>query len=154
MDTLIQKHNKKTMEFINQIVNKKALNNLLAQVYLEYGGSKAANLANSLKNLGYKYATLSGTTISISDLSVPPVKKELLAEAEAEIEKSTNRYLKGEITEVERYTKVIDTWSETTAKLTEQVVENFDRLNPVYMMAFSGARGNLSQVSQLVGMRG
>ena len=142
------------MEFINQIVNKKALNNLLAQVYLEYGGSKAANLANSLKNLGYKYATLSGTTISISDLSVPPVKKELLAEAEAEIEKSTNRYLKGEITEVERYTKVIDTWSETTAKLTEQVVENFDRLNPVYMMAFSGARGNLSQVSQLVGMRG
>lgn len=76
MDTLIQKHNKKTMEFINQIVNKKALNNLLAQVYLEYGGSKAANLANSLKNLGYKYATLSGTTISISDLSVPPVKKE------------------------------------------------------------------------------
>lgn len=77
-----------------------------------------------------------------------------MAEAEAEIEKSTNRYLKGEITEVERYTKVIDTWSETTAKLTEQVVENFDRLNPVYMMAFSGARGNLSQVSQLVGMRG
>ena len=63
-------------------------------------------------------------------------------------------YLKGEITEVERYTKVIDTWSETTAKLTEQVVENFDKLNPVYMMAFSGARGNLSQVSQLVGMRG
>ena len=154
MDTLIQPHHKKTMEFINQIVNKKALNNLLAQVYLEYGGSKAATLANSLKNLGYKYATLSGTTISISDLSVPPVKKQLLAEAEAEIEKSTNRYLKGEITEVERYTKVIDTWSETTAKLTEQVVENFDRLNPVYMMAFSGARGNLSQVSQLVGMRG
>lgn len=154
MDTLIQKHNKKTMEFINQIVNKKALNNLLSQVYLEYGGSKAANLANSLKNLGYKYATLSGTTISISDLSVPPIKKQLLADAEAEIEKSTNRYLKGEITEVERYTKVIDTWSETTAKLTDQVVENFDRMNPVYMMAFSGARGNLSQVSQLVGMRG
>ena len=154
MDTLLQKHNKKTMEFINQVMNKKALNNLLAQVYLEYGGSKAANLANSLKNLGYKYATKSGTTISISDLSVPPIKKQLLAEAEAEIDKSTNRYLKGEITEVERYTKVIDTWSETTAKLTEQVVENFDRLNPVYMMAFSGARGNLSQVSQLVGMRG
>ena len=154
MDTLIHKHNKKTMEFINQVMNKKALNNLLAQVYLEYGGSKAASLANSLKNLGYKYATISGTTISISDLSVPPIKKEMLAEAEKEIEKSTNRYLKGEITEVERYTKVIDTWSETTAKLTEQVVENFDRLNPVYMMAFSGARGNLSQVSQLVGMRG
>ena len=145
---------KKTPDFINQQMNKGSLKKLLGQMYLEYGGAKAAALANALKNLGYKYATVSGTTISIADLSVPSVKKDLLESAEKEIEKSTNRYLKGEITEVERYTKVIDTWSETTAKLTEQVVENFDKLNPVYMMAFSGARGNLSQVSQLVGMRG
>ena len=145
---------KKTPDFINKQMDKGSLKKLLGQMYLEYGGAKAASLANALKNLGYKYATISGTTISIADLSVPSVKKELLKSAEDEIEKSTNRYLKGEITEVERYTKVIDTWSETTAKLTEQVVENFDRLNPVYMMAFSGARGNLSQVSQLVGMRG
>ena len=143
-----------TLEFINKQMDKKGLNKLLAQIYLEFGGAKTAELADTLKNLGYKYATKSGVTISIADLTVPESKKELLKEAEAEIEKSTNRYLKGEITEVERYTKVIDTWSETTAKLTEQVVENFDRLNPVYMMAFSGARGNLSQVSQLVGMRG
>jgi DNA-directed RNA polymerase subunit beta' len=145
---------KKTPDFINKQMDKGSLKKLLGQMYLEYGGAKAASLANALKNLGYKYATVSGTTISIADLSVPESKKELLKSAEKEIEKSTNRYLKGEITEVERYTKVIDTWSETTAKLTEQVVENFDRLNPVYMMAFSGARGNLSQVSQLVGMRG
>ncbi len=148
------KHTKKTPDFINKQMDKGSLKKLLGQMYLEYGGAKAASLANALKNLGYKYATISGTTISIADLSVPSVKKELLESAEKEIEKSTNRYLKGEITEVERYTKVIDTWSETTAKLTEQVVENFDKLNPVYMMAFSGARGNLSQVSQLVGMRG
>ena len=148
------KNNKKTPDFINKQMDKGSLKKLLGQMYLEYGGAKAAALANALKNLGYKYATISGTTISIADLSVPSVKKELLESAEKEIEKSTNRYLKGEITEVERYTKVIDTWSETTAKLTEQVVENFDKLNPVYMMAFSGARGNLSQVSQLVGMRG
>ena len=147
-------HGKKTIDFINKQMDKKGLNNLLSQMYLEFGGAKTAELANSLKNLGYKYATKSGTTISIADLQVPAIKKELLKEAETEIEKSTNRYLKGEITEVERYTKVIDTWSETTAKLTSQVVENFDKLNPVYMMAFSGARGNLSQVSQLVGMRG
>ena len=147
-------NSKKTLEYINKQMDKKGLNNLLSQIYLEFGGAKTAELANSLKNLGYKYATKSGTTISISDLQVPSVKKELLKEAEKEIEKSTNRYLKGEITEVERYTKVIDTWSETTEKLTAQVVENFDKLNPVYMMAFSGARGNLSQVSQLVGMRG
>ena len=147
-------HKNNTPEFINTHMDKKGLNKLLSQMYLEYGGAKTAELANTLKNLGYKYATKSGVTISIADLSVPESKKALLQEAEAEIEKSTNRYLKGEITEVERYTKVIDTWSETTAKLTEQVVENFDKLNPVYMMAFSGARGNLSQVSQLVGMRG
>ena len=145
---------KKSPDFINKQMDKGSLKKLLGQMYLEYGGAKAAALANALKNLGYKYATVSGTTISIADLSVPESKKELLKSAEKEIEKSTNRYLKGEITEVERYTKVIDTWSETTAKLTEQVVENFDKLNPVYMMAFSGARGNLSQVSQLVGMRG
>ena len=145
---------KKTVDFINKQMDKGALKNLLAQIYLEFGGAKTATLANTLKNLGYHYATKSGVTISISDLSVPPIKAKLLKEADEEIEKSTKRYLKGEITEVERYTKVIDTWSETTAKLTEQVVKNFDRLNPVYMMAFSGARGNLSQVSQLVGMRG
>ena len=145
---------KKHVEFINKVMNKKALNQLLSQVYLEWGGAKTAELANNLKNLGYKYATKSGTTISIHDLEVPKEKQELLKEAQDEIARSTRRYLKGEITEVERYTKVIDTWSETTAKLTEKVVEGFNKLNPVYMMAFSGARGNLSQVSQLVGMRG
>lgn len=145
---------KKSLDYINKIIDKKSLNNLLLQIYLEFGGAKTATLANSLKNLGYRFATKAGTTISIADLEVPPDKKDLLKQAEAEIEKSTHRYLKGEITEVERYTKVIDTWSETTSKLTDSVVENFDKLNPVYMMAFSGARGNLSQVSQLVGMRG
>ena len=154
MNTLIRKSSKKSFDFINEQVDKKALNKLLSQIYLEFGGAKTATLANNLKNLGFRYATKAGTTISITDLDVPAVKKELLQEAEREIEKSTHRYLKGEITEVERYTKVIDTWSETTSKLTDSVVDNFDRLNPVYMMAFSGARGNLSQVSQLVGMRG
>lgn len=145
---------KKSLDYINKIMDKKSLNNLLLQIYLEFGGAKTATLANSLKDLGYRFATKAGTTISIADLQVPDDKKALLKQAESEIEKSTHRYLKGEITEVERYTKVIDTWSETTSKLTDCVVENFDRLNPVYMMAFSGARGNLSQVSQLVGMRG
>ena len=154
METTYSNSKHKTLDFINKKMDKGALKSFLSQMYLEFGGAITAEVANSLKNLGYKYATKSGTTISIADLQVPAVKKELLQEAEKEIEKSTTRYLKGEITEVERYTKVIDTWSETTAKLTSSVVDNFDRLNPVYMMAFSGARGNLSQVSQLVGMRG
>ena len=113
-----------------------------------------ADLANSLKNLGFKYATRAGVTISIDDLDVPESKRGLISAAEKEIEEAQRRYERGDITEVERYNKVIDTWSATTDALTKEVVDNFDRLNPVYMMAFSGARGNISQVSQLVGMRG
>ena len=135
-----------SLDFINKQMDKKGLNKLLAQIYLEFGGAKTAELADTLKNLGYKYATRSGVTISIADLTVPESKKELLKEAEQEIEKSTNRYLKGEITEVERYTKVIDTWSETTAKLTEQVVENFDKLNfDNSVILFMGA-GNINKL--------
>ncbi len=148
------KNNKKSLEYINEIMDKKALNKLLSSIFLEYGTAKTAFLANTLKNLGFKYATKAGTTISIADLDIPKVKKDMLNKAEDEIERAQSRYLKGEITEVERYTKVIDTWSETTEKLTKEVVKNFDKMNPVYMMAFSGARGNISQVRQLVGMRG
>lgn len=140
--------------FINEKVDKKGLRKLLSRIYEEYGAAKTGLLANSLKDLGFKYATKAGVTISIEDLTVPEGKKELLAEAEQEIQNATQRFERGEITEVERYTKVIDTWSDTTERLTSMVVDGFDRLNPVYMMAFSGARGNISQVRQLVGMRG
>lgn len=148
------KGNKKSFEFINKTVDKKELNRLLARVYDEYGTAKTGVLANNLKDLGFRYATQAGVTISISDLEVNAGKKDLLADAESQILRATQRFQTGDITEVERYTKVIDTWSETTEKLTKSVVDNFDRLNPVYMMAFSGARGNISQVRQLVGMRG
>lgn len=149
-----KKNTKKPFPFINQTVDKKGLNRLLAKIYAEHGTAKTGTLANNLKDLGFRFATLAGVTISIEDLFVPEGKKDLLARAEAEIERSTHRFAAGEITEVERYTKVIDTWSETTEQLTRMVVDNIDRLNPVYMMAFSGARGNISQVRQLVGMRG
>ena len=145
---------KKSFPFINEKVDKKGLRKLLARVYEEYGTAKTGLLANLLKDLGFHYATTAGVTISIEDLTVPDEKKDLLNQAEAEIDEATERFIRGEITEVERYTKVIDTWSETTEALTKMVIDNFDRLNPVYMMAFSGARGNISQVRQLVGMRG
>jgi DNA-directed RNA polymerase subunit beta' len=141
-------------EFINTTVDKKRLGVLLSEIYEKYGTCVAADLANSLKDLGFKFATRAGVTISIDDLDVPEKKKDLISSAEKEIEEAVRRYERGEITEVERYNKVIDTWSATTDRLTKEVVDNFDRLNPVYMMAFSGARGNLSQVRQLVGMRG
>ena len=94
MTTLTPENSKKKkhVEFINKVMNKKALNQLLSQVYLEWGGAKTAELANNLKNLGYKYATKSGTTISIHDLEVPKAKADLLQEAQDEIERSTRRY--------------------------------------------------------------
>jgi DNA-directed RNA polymerase subunit beta' len=142
------------LAFINKTVDKKHLGALLSEVYERYGTARTAELANALKDLGFHYATKAGVTISIDDLDVPEAKRGLIAAAEKEIEAAQSRYERGEITEVERYNKVIDTWSATTDQLTKEVVDNFDRLNPVYMMAFSGARGNLSQVRQLVGMRG
>jgi DNA-directed RNA polymerase subunit beta' len=152
--TARQSAKKQLYPFINTTVNKKELNKLLSSIYTDYGTAKIGQLANSLKNLGFRYATMAGVTISIEDLEVPEMKKALMAEAESTIETATQRYLRGEITEVERYTKVIDTWAETNERLTQEIVDNFNRLNPIYMMAFSGARGNLSQVRQLVGMRG
>jgi DNA-directed RNA polymerase subunit beta' len=145
---------KSTLKFINTTMDKKKLGNLLSDIYETYGTARTAELANSLKDLGFQYATKAGVTISIDDLDVPEAKKGLISAAEKEIEEAQRRYERGEITEVERYNKVIDTWSATTDQLTKEVVDNFDRLNPVYMMAFSGARGNISQVRQLVGMRG
>jgi len=142
------------MEFINTTVDKKKLGKLLSEVYEKFGTARTAELANALKDLGFEYATKAGVTISIDDLDVPDSKRDLIAAAEKEIEEAQRRYERGDITEVERYNKVIDTWSATTDQLTKEVVDNFDRLNPVYMMAFSGARGNISQVRQLVGMRG
>lgn len=141
-------------EYVNDNVDKKKLSALMLKVYENYGASVAAQLGNALKDLGFHYATRAAVTLSIEDLTVPEIKKELIGKAEKQIETAQKKYEKGEITEVERYNKVIDTWSQTTEILTQKVIENFDKLNPVYMMAFSGARGNMSQVRQLVGMRG
>jgi DNA-directed RNA polymerase subunit beta' len=143
-----------SFQYVNKQLDKKVLSALLIDVYENYGTSATAELANLLKDIGFHYSTAAGVTIGIEDLDVPAIKKDLLAEAEEKITEAKDLFERGDITEVERYNRVIDTWSETTERLTEEVVKNFDRLNPVYMMAFSGARGNLSQVRQLVGMRG
>lgn len=148
------KRNRNKHTFLNKTVAKKDLGKLISNVHENFGNAIAATLGNNLKNLGFMYATRAAVTLSIDDLSVPPAKKEYIKAAEDELTVTSERFERGEITEVERYNKVIDTWSETNEKITDAVVDNFDRLNPVYMMAFSGARGNISQVRQLVGMRG
>ena len=92
--SVLQKNPKKSVEFINTVMNKKALNQFLSKIFLEYGTAKTAYLANILKDLGFRYATKAGTTISIDDLDVPKTKKDLLRSAEEEIDKATQRYLR------------------------------------------------------------
>jgi len=141
----------------NTLIGKKQLRQLLAWSFTNYDSMQACALADELKYLGFRYATHAGISISIEDLRVPFVKSLMLEKANQEILNSEKIYLKGKITDVERFQKIIDTWSLTSESLKEQVIyyfKNYDPLNSVYIMAFSGARGNLSQVRQLVGMRG
>ena len=141
----------------NTLIGKKQLRQLLAWSFSNYDSMQACELSDELKYLGFKYASLAGISISIEDLKVPFIKSLMLKKANQEILNAEKIYLKGKITEVERFQKIIDTWNLTSEALKEQVIyyfKNYDPLNSVYIMAFSGARGNLSQVRQLVGMRG
>lgn len=143
--------------FRNRMVDKGQLRKLIAWSFTNYGTARTAQVADLLKDLGFRFATKAGVSISVEDLQIPPSKRDLLEAAEATIRETEDRYTRGEITEVERFQKVIDTWNGTNEELKDEVVRNFrsnNPLNSVYMMAFSGARGNISQVRQLVGMRG
>lgn len=147
----------KNYTYQNSLIGKKHLRQLLAWSFTNYDSMQACLLADELKYLGFKYASQSGISISIEDLKIPFVKNLMLERANQEILNSEKLYLKGKITDVERFQKIIDTWSLTSESLKEQVIyyfKTYDPLNSVYIMAFSGARGNLSQVRQLVGMRG
>lgn len=158
--TAEQKSNQKaeqTLVFRNQVIGKKGLQRLIAWAFTNYGTARTAQMADELKNMGFRFATRAGVSISVDDLQVPPSKRELLSAAEEEIRETENRYTRGEITEVERFQKVIDTWHGTSEELKNEMVRYFrtnSPLNSVYMMMNSGARGNISQVRQLVGMRG
>nr|YP_009093165.1 RNA polymerase beta' subunit [Roundia cardiophora]AIR75838.1 RNA polymerase beta' subunit [Roundia cardiophora] len=141
----------------NTLINKKQLKELLAWSFSKYDSMQASLLADELKYLGFKYATQAGISISIEDLKVPATKNEILEKANEDIINAEKICLKGKITDVERFQKIIDTWNIASESLKDNVVSYFktyDPLNSVYIMAFSGARGNLSQVRQLVGMRG
>jgi hypothetical protein len=147
----------KTYTYQNTLIGKKQLRQLLAWSFTNYDSMQACLLADELKYLGFKYASQAGISISIEDLRIPFVKNLMIEKANSEIHNSEKIFLKGKITNVERFQKIIDTWSLTSESLKNQIIfyfKNYDPLNSVYIMAFSGARGNLSQVRQLVGMRG
>ena len=143
--------------FCNRTVNKGKLKDLIAWSFTNYGTARTAEMADNLKDLGFKFATKAGVSISVDDLQIPPSKRNLLESAEDEIRVTEDRYTRGEITEVERFQKVIDTWNGTSEELKDEVVRHFKSNNPlnsVYMMAFSGARGNLSSSASTRGNAG
>ena len=143
--------------FRNKIVTKKYLTEILFWSFRNYGMARACFLADNIKKLGFQYATQAGISINIEDLKVPTLKTEFIDKANLEMQKADIDLSGGKITEVERYQQLTDNWNMTSEKLKDQVVnylKNCDPLNPIYLMSSSGARGNLSQVRQLVGMRG
>lgn len=139
---------------INFPVVKKTMGQIIERVIRTHGLTESAEVIDYIKALGYKYATLAGITYSMDDVKVPPAKKELLQEADKKIENIRKQYARGLITNEERYKAVIQVWEDTTNKVSVAMEENFDDLNPVYMMVKSGSRGNMNQLRQIAGMRG
>ena len=145
------------MVFTNDVINKKKLQTLIYLTFHNYGIIRSALIADKVKNLTFHYATMSGISLSIEDLRVPIRKRSLIGLTNNEVETSEQNYNSGNITTVERFQKTIDIWNNANNILKDEVLTYFresDPLNPLYIMAFSGARGNISQVRQLVGMRG
>ena len=140
--------------FINEMVNKKALDKIVGKAYRHSGYEKTAKLLDGLKNLGFRYVTQAGLTVGIGDIQVPIVKKKILAEADIAVTKTEQQYRRGLITDEERKSLVIEIWTKANEAVTNALMESLDEFNPVYMMANSGARGNVQQLRQLAGMRG
>jgi len=135
-------------------VGKKQLKPILEKVINTHGATKTAEVLDDIKAIGYKYSTRAAMTVSISDMTVPAQKQEMLDEAQETVDLITQNYNMGLITEEERYRAVVETWNETDAKLTKVLLDGLDRYNNIFMMADSGARGSNQQIKQLAGMRG
>ncbi|BAF58494.1 DNA-directed RNA polymerase, beta' subunit/160 kD subunit [Pelotomaculum thermopropionicum SI] len=140
--------------YYNQVIDKKVLSKIVDDCYRKLGFSATSKLLDGIKKLGFTFATRAGVTIGIQDITIPARKKEILKEAEQQVEKVEQQYRRGLITEEERYRKVIGIWNDATKEVTDALIETLDKFNPVYMMANSGARGNIQQIRQLAGMRG
>ncbi len=139
---------------IDFLTGKKQLKKIIEKLINVHGATVTAEVLDYIKAMGYKYSTIAAMTVSISDMTVPPDKPELLEEAQKTVDKITRNYRRGLLTEEERYKEVIDTWKETDAILTKKLMDGLDKYNNIYMMADSGARGSDKQIKQLAGMRG
>ena len=139
---------------VDFLVGKKNLGNIIDKCYLKHGPTKTSIMLDNIKAKGYHYSSVGATTVSTSDMTVPPEKKLLLGAAEEAVDKIEKLYRRGYISEDERYERVIDRWTKTTEEVADALMNNLDRFNPIFMMADSGARGSKSQIKQLAGMRG
>ncbi|MCC8167916.1 MAG: DNA-directed RNA polymerase subunit beta' [Clostridiales bacterium] len=135
-------------------VGKKQLKQILEQVINVHGATRTAEVLDDVKAMGYKYSTQAAMTVSISDMTVPEKKPELIANAQSQVDTITRKYKRGLITEEERYKDVIETWKTTDEQLTDELLSGLDKYNNIFMMADSGARGSDKQIKQLAGMRG
>ena len=135
-------------------VGKKGLKQILEKVINTHGATKTAEVLDDIKSMGYKYSTRAAMTVSISDMTVPPEKPQMIKEAQDTVDKIARNYKRGLITEEERYKEVVETWKETDDKLTKALLGGLDKYNNIFMMADSGARGSDKQIKQLAGMRG
>lgn len=150
-------YNPRSFIFLNQVITKKELEELLLWMFRNYGIRKTCMLAELLKETGFNYATQGGISISLEDLKVPRSKTPLVGSTNKELADGEIKYQRGELTSSEWFQKQVTAWNLTSELLKNEIVDFFERtdpLNPLYMMTFSGARGNLSQVRQLIGMRG
>ena len=136
------------------LVGKKQLKQILEKVINTHGATKTAEVLDAIKSTGYKYSTRAAMTVSISDMTVPPQKPEMIKNAQDTVDRITKNYKRGLITEEERYKEVVDTWKKTDDELTHALLSGLDKYNNIFMMADSGARGSDKQIKQLAGMRG
>ena len=139
---------------IDFLVGKKQLKQIIDKCINTHGATKTAEVLDLIKSTGYKYSTVSAITVSVSDMSVPGAKKQLIDDAEKTIERITKNFRRGFTTEEERYKAVVETWKQADDKITDALLSNLDKYNNIYMMADSGARGSNQQIKQLAGMRG
>ncbi|MDP7088972.1 MAG: DNA-directed RNA polymerase subunit beta' [Dehalococcoidia bacterium] len=144
----------KTMEFRNQLFDRGAIEALVGEVVTGYGNQATSKMLDQVKNLGFKYATQSGTTIAMKDIVTPPQKQSLLSAADTKISKLDEQYQEGLITDHERYEASVGIWTDVSNKMTDAVEDTLDKYGGIFTMAASGAKGNIAQIKQMAGMRG
>ena len=139
---------------IDYLVDKKALGKIIDKCFRRHGNTITAEVLDHIKSLGFKYSTIGGITVAVADMKIPATKQALIKDAEVQVEKYEKVFRRGLISDEERYEKVIDTWTKTTEKVTDELMNGLERMNNIYIMAHSGARGSKNQIRQLAGMRG